>query len=81
VLVMLAFSLALVAVAIAATAKVTQVVMRRLRLDPTTVLLWLGLAEWSSEPRRMRRWSVRPQRRSPHRRLDRLTARRRPYSV
>lgn len=86
-LVMLSVSLALVAVAIVATAKVTQVVMARLRLDSTTVLLWLGLAEWDSKPRarpverRLRQWTVRRQRRSPHHRLERPNARRRPYSV
>lgn len=84
---MLSVTLPLVAIAIAATAKITQVVMARLGLDATTVLLWLGLAEWDSEPRahrverRIRQWSVRRQRRSPHRRLARPNARRRPYSV
>jgi hypothetical protein len=77
VLVILAVSLALVAVAIAATAKVTDVVMNRFGLDATTVLLWLGLAEWSSEPPRIRPWSARRRRRSPHGGVERPTARRR----
>jgi hypothetical protein len=46
VLVMLSVTLLLVTLALAATAKVTQLLMGRLRLDSTTVLLWLGLAEW-----------------------------------
>jgi hypothetical protein len=58
VLVMLSVTLVLLAVALGATAKVTQLVMGRLRLDSTTVLLWLGLAEWAptrpSQPRRRR---------------------------
>jgi hypothetical protein len=75
VLVIVSVSLALFAIAIAATAKVTGIVVARLGLDATTVLLWLGLAEWSNEarttPRHSRRWSARPRRRSPHRRLER----------
>ena len=72
-LVIVSVSLALVALAIAATVKVTQILMARLGLDSTTVLLWLGLAEWSDESpatSRRRRWSARPPRRSPHRRLE-----------
>ena len=80
-LVILAVSITLVAIAILATAKITQVVMTRLGLDATTVLLWLGLAEWSSEPRRRRDWSARRRRRSPHRRLERRPVRQRRYSV
>ena len=45
-LVMLSVTLLLLAMALGATVKVTQLVMDRLRLDSTTVLLWLGLAEW-----------------------------------
>jgi len=81
VLVILAVSLILVALAIAGIAKVTQVLMHRLGLDATTVLLWLGLAEWSSEPRRTRDWSARRRRRSPHRRLERPPMRQRRYSL
>ena len=79
-LVILSVSLALVAVAIAATAKVTQAVMYRLGLDTTTVLLWLGLAEWPARRGVSRSHLVpdRPPRRSPHRRIRRLSARRRP---
>ena len=80
-LVILAVSLTLIALAIAGIAKVTQVVMHRMGLDTTTVLLWLGLAEWSSEPRRTRDWSTRRRRRSPHRRLERPPVRQRRYSV
>ena len=80
-LVIVAVTVALVAVAIAATAKVTQLVMVRLGLDATTVLLWLGLAEWSDEPRRSRDWSARRRRRSPHRRLERPPVRQRRYST
>ena len=74
-------AVALVALAIAGTAKVTQIVMEHLGLDATTVLLWLGLAEWSSEPRRTRDWSARRRRRSPHRRLERPPVRQRRYGV
>ena len=72
-LVIVSVSLVLVALAIVATAKVTQAMMARLGLDAPTVLLWLGLAEWSNEPpatSRRRRGSARPPRRSPHRRLE-----------
>lgn len=80
-LVIVAVSLALVALAILGIAKVTQIVLTRLGLDATEVLLWLGLAEWSSEPRRTRDWSARRRRRSPHRRLERPPVRQRRYSV
>ena len=80
-LVIVAVSLTLVVIAIAATAKITQVLMSRFGLDPMTVLLWLGLAEWSSEPRRVRQWSVRRPRRSPHRRLERPRVRQRRYGI
>ena len=84
-LVALAVTLCLFAVAIAASAKVVRMAMARFGIEPMTVLLWFGLAEWPSEkskPRRPRaaktvrdRSARRP---SPHRALGRRTVRRRP---
>jgi hypothetical protein len=85
VLVVLSVSLCLCAAAVAATAKVVRLVMDRFGLDPMTVMLWCGLAEWPSErsaPRRARADKSVPdrpkqlRRRSPHRSLGRLAARR-----
>ena len=44
-LLILAVSISLSALAVYGIAKTTQTIMSRLGLDPTTVLLWLGLAE------------------------------------
>ena len=80
VLVIVSVTLALFAVAIVASAKVTQVVARRLGLDLMTVLLFVGLAEWPSEARSPRGQRVPEgpaRRRSPHRRPWRAGARRR----
>lgn len=79
-LVIVSFTLALVAVAIVASAKVTHLVARRFGLDLLTVLLFLGLAEWPSEARAPRKNRVpegSARRRSPHRRPWRGGARRR----
>jgi hypothetical protein len=48
---MLVITVVLSATAIYAAAKVTRKVMDRFGLDPITALLWLGLAEWPSDPR------------------------------
>jgi len=84
-LVALSVTLCLFAVAIAASAKVVRMAMRRFGLDSMTVLLWFGLAERPSESRAPRRTraakTVREgptRRRSPHRSLGRRVARRRP---
>ena len=47
----LVITIVLSAIAIYAAAKVTRKAMDRLGLDPMAALLWLGLAEWPSEPR------------------------------
>ena len=47
----LVITVALSGIAIWAAAQVTRKAMDRLGLDPMSALLWLGLAEWPSEPR------------------------------
>ena len=86
-LVFLAVSVGLCTAAIAGTAKVVRLVMDRFGIDSMSVMLWFGLAEWPSEERLPRakeigktgeERSVQQRRRSPHRSLGRLAARRRP---
>jgi len=51
VLVIVAITICLCALAVWAITRVINEAMGRLGLDPMSVMLWFGLAEWPAEPR------------------------------